>query len=200
MSDEYREEYIANRLAELREAMAGEDCPNRVRPAVMQAFRKTRPRPGPTAAPLYRWGALAAGVAFAVLALYWLSAPRNVIGPPPIAARTPSAPDITPIPGMRPEPVRRVASNKARRPVTAPVARRSKPDNELATDFLALPFAPPMDAHDGGEIVRVTLPRSAMRTVGLPVPEGRWYERVPADVVLGQDGVARAVRFVKFGQ
>ena len=55
-----------------------------------------------------------------------------------------------------------------------------------------------MDPGEGGQVIRVTLPRSAMRTVGLPVPENGWYERVPADVVLGQDGVARAVRFVKF--
>jgi hypothetical protein len=46
-------------------------------------------------------------------------------------------------------------------------------------------------------VVRVQLPRSAMRMVGLPVNEERAGERIRADVVLGQDGIARAVRFVQ---
>jgi hypothetical protein len=63
-----------------------------------------------------------------------------------------------------------------------------------------LPYAPPIDVNDEAQVIRVRLPRSAMRTVGLPVNEDRWFERVPADVLLGQDGIARAVRFVKVAQ
>lgn len=70
----------------------------------------------------------------------------------------------------------------------------------MATAFFALPYAAPLAPDDAGQVVRVTLPQSAMRSVGLPVNEERWYDRVPADVVLGQDGIARAVRFVKFAQ
>jgi hypothetical protein len=33
--------------------------------------------------------------------------------------------------------------------------------------------------------------------VGLPVNEERANERIRADMVLGQDGIARAVRFVQ---
>jgi hypothetical protein len=36
-----------------------------------------------------------------------------------------------------------------------------------------------------------------MRLVGLPVNEERANERIRADMVLGQDGIARAVRFVQ---
>jgi len=70
-------------------------------------------------------------------------------------------------------------------------------DPEVATKFYALPdadiFAPVEDA----TVVRVQLPRSAMRMIGLPVNEDRAAERIRADVVLGQDGIARAVRFIQ---
>jgi hypothetical protein len=48
-----------------------------------------------------------------------------------------------------------------------------------------------------GSVLRVELPRSALRAVGLPVNENRLSERIDADVLLGQDGLARAVRFVQ---
>ena len=50
---------------------------------------------------------------------------------------------------------------------------------------------------DGGRLVRVRLPRSAMGVFGLPVDPGRDPERVQADVVLSDDGLLRAIRFVR---
>jgi hypothetical protein len=41
------------------------------------------------------------------------------------------------------------------------------------------------------------LPPSALIAVGLPAPVERTDSRVKADVVVGDDGVARAVRFVR---
>ena len=46
-------------------------------------------------------------------------------------------------------------------------------------------------------MVRVRLPRSALAAFGLPMNEQRAEETIQADVVLGEDGLARAVRFVK---
>ncbi len=48
-----------------------------------------------------------------------------------------------------------------------------------------------------GMVVRVELPRSAPALVGLPIPDGDVSGTITADVVLGQDGVARAIRFVQ---
>jgi hypothetical protein len=45
-------------------------------------------------------------------------------------------------------------------------------------------------------MVRVEVPRSAMLEVGLAVSADRVSELVEADVVLGPDGLARAIRFV----
>ena len=54
-----------------------------------------------------------------------------------------------------------------------------------------------LGAIERGQIVRVRLPRSALTVFGLPVNEEHVEETIRADVVLGEDGLARAVRFVK---
>ena len=50
---------------------------------------------------------------------------------------------------------------------------------------------------DSAQVVRVELPRSAMMSFGLPVNMDRADERIKADVVVGNDGMARAIRFVR---
>jgi hypothetical protein len=70
-------------------------------------------------------------------------------------------------------------------------------NREVATDFLAVPYAPAFTQYDSGQVVRVHLPRSSLGTFGLPFDENRAAERIKADVLLGEDGIARAVRFVR---
>jgi hypothetical protein len=69
--------------------------------------------------------------------------------------------------------------------------------NEIATDFLPLSYTNPMNLQDGGQVMRVELPRSALAGFGLPVNIERVNERVKADVLVGPDGQARAIRFVQ---
>jgi len=69
---------------------------------------------------------------------------------------------------------------------------------EIVTEFFPLlDVAPPFER---GELLRVTVPASTMRRVGLPVNENRLEERVYADVLVGQEGLARAIRFVSYEQ
>ncbi len=70
-------------------------------------------------------------------------------------------------------------------------------EREIATHFMPLGYAGPINPQDGGQLVRVELPRSAMLSMGLPVNMDRYGERVKADVLLGPDGLARAIRFVQ---
>jgi hypothetical protein len=83
----------------------------------------------------------------------------------------------------------------------ATVTNRAKPDvggnNEIATDFLPVTYGGVANLEDGGRMVRVELPRSAMASFGLPVNMDRANERVKADVLLGVDGLAHAIRFVR---
>jgi hypothetical protein len=69
---------------------------------------------------------------------------------------------------------------------------------DFATDdgFLPLPGAAQLVSADDVNVVHVELPRSAMMQVGIEVNPDRAGETVRADVMVGADGVARAVRFV----
>ena len=69
---------------------------------------------------------------------------------------------------------------------------------ERVTEFISLiagaPAATPLE---GGQLVRVQLPRAALASLGLPLNAERENELVRADVLLGNDGLARAIRFVR---
>jgi hypothetical protein len=67
---------------------------------------------------------------------------------------------------------------------------------EVTTEFLPLTYGG-LSQVDDGQIVRIEVPRSALQSFGLPVNIERAGERVKADVLLGHDGVARAIRFVR---
>jgi hypothetical protein len=70
-------------------------------------------------------------------------------------------------------------------------------NSEIATDFIPVTYGGAANLADGGRMVRVELPRSAMASFGLPVNMDRANERVKADVLLGVDGLAHAIRFVR---
>ncbi len=68
---------------------------------------------------------------------------------------------------------------------------------EITTDFMPLGYMSSASLQDGGQIVRVEMSRAALASFGLPVNMDRYNEKVKADVVLGIDGVAHAIRFVQ---
>jgi hypothetical protein len=68
---------------------------------------------------------------------------------------------------------------------------------EIATEFIPLVHGGDVAIPDGGHIMRVELPRSALVSFGLPMNMERAGEPVRADVVVGNDGLARAIRFVR---
>jgi len=90
-------------------------------------------------------------------------------------------------------------SDSAKQP---PVEQASVPatnveTKELATDFVLVGSGNALDLQDGGQLVRVELPRSALTKFGLPMNMDRADERIKADVLVGTDGLARAIRFVE---
>ena len=68
---------------------------------------------------------------------------------------------------------------------------------EVVTQFFPLREGEDLTALESLQLVRVELPGSALGEVGLPVDPETANEPVKADVVLGQDGLARAGRFVR---
>jgi hypothetical protein len=69
-------------------------------------------------------------------------------------------------------------------------------ESDSDNDFIALPNAAEIGPNEDVNMVRVEVPRSAMIALGFEVrPEQAW-QPVQADVMLGADGLARAVRFL----
>lgn len=66
--------------------------------------------------------------------------------------------------------------------------------NEITTEFIPLTG---FTQSEGVHLVRVELPRSALASFGIPVNAEQSGGRVKADVLLGEDGTARAIRFVR---
>jgi hypothetical protein len=86
--------------------------------------------------------------------------------------------------------VTRAPRKAARKIAIAPQA------DEVVTDFF--PLMNPAPSFGRGQMLRVQLPAAAMQTVGLPVSEEHLGDLVQADVLVGEEGMPRAIRFVRF--
>jgi hypothetical protein len=94
-----------------------------------------------------------------------------------------------------------VAKSKTRENSAKPPSRSSNKEipaeaavEETKTDFIALSYAANTES---GQIVRVKVPSSMMVTLGVKAEVGDGAELVNAEVVIGDDGLARAIRFIR---
>jgi hypothetical protein len=74
--------------------------------------------------------------------------------------------------------------------------------NENTTDFFPLSYSDDQKPVESGEVnrvqvIRVQMPRLALIAFGLPVNIERADVPVKADLLVGEDGLARAIRFVR---
>jgi hypothetical protein len=76
-------------------------------------------------------------------------------------------------------------------------ATESADAREITTEFIPLMQDAGFAQSEGVHLVRVELPRSALSSFGIPVNAEHSGGRVKADVLLGEDGTARAIRFVR---
>ena len=140
----------------------------------------------------------------AVALLLWLpkqARESTQIAQPVLPQTVPSPPhdaDQTALPAGREEAIRAVppASNQQRRTYRGHQTSDNRTD-EIATDFLPLTFTADSTAPESGHLVRVTIPRTALLAMGLPMNAERAGELVRADVFIGDDGLARAIRFIQ---
>jgi hypothetical protein len=92
-----------------------------------------------------------------------------------------------------PEP-RRLATAPA--PVTAPSAIASAAPPDDSGGFVTWPGAEALPPFESGTLVRVELPASSLQALGISRTSSS-DAVIPAEVVIGQDGLARAVRFLQ---
>lgn len=192
--------------------IAGEEAPPRVEAKLLETLHahsmsglSTNPKFVRAGNSSSRWRLTAVAATILILtsatAIFWLysnSLQRE---------REPQQRAATPI--IQPEPEhqaleREVASDHASAPVQRQMHRRilkRKPNApEVVTEFYPLMEAEELGDFDSlvaVQVVRVELPASALAAAGLSVGPEMSKGPIRADVVLGHDGLARAIRFVR---
>ena len=169
-------------------ASVNQQAPTAVEEKLLAAFRSRTRRP---------WLKIAAiGSIAAALLLFKLLAPQPRKEAPVASIASPPAAIQG---GTGDSPVQIKKKKQANRPSHRPRVLRAQipAETEVSTEFLPVAQGDGWTPLDGGRLVRVGLPRSAMSAFGLPVDQGRAPERVQADVMLSDDGLLRAIRFVK---
>ncbi len=79
--------------------------------------------------------------------------------------------------------------------VTGPAVQTADVDDaEDANGFIPLPNAEALEPNGDVNVVSVEVPRSAVVAAGILLADDRASEMVKADVMLGSDGLARAIR------
>jgi len=187
--------HVANEIAltaalgRVRQRQETVGAPPAVEAAVLAAFKARHAKPRPLWRHLY-WAIPAAA---ALLAGIILSRPVRVERGP-VASLPPQV-----------EPARRslVADQSVPEPVVMPPAPSrprpmrvaSAPTNRV-TEFIPLRFGKPVEAGEQIQVVRLQIRRSELMRLGLPVAPDAASAFVQADVLLGEDGLAKAIRFV----
>jgi hypothetical protein len=90
-------------------------------------------------------------------------------------------------------PARRVTQRTSLVAKAVPV-KKPVVTNEVKTDFIALSYARDPDS---GQIVRVRVPISMMVSLGLVTSVKQPADLVDAEVLVGDDGLTRAIRFIR---
>lgn len=154
-----------------------------------------------------RWGAAAALLVLAAIGLAGIGyrrAMRPAVAPVKtvVSGRDKIAAGIE-LPAGRPA-IMRSKQRRERRgtPRSAPILIRDEitlygDDADVATDFIPLTDNDDYEPIESGELIRVRLPRTSLLKFGLPMNIERAGIPVNADLLVGEDGLAHAIRFVR---
>ena len=179
-------------------------APPEMEARLLAQFRKNQVSPARRS---WMWGAVAAAAIFGLLTS--VIAVNKLPRKPAIAAVKPQPPVVNIPHATEASPaVRQVAEVPVAKKVPARnrarVFAQAEPNavslagsREIYTDFFALEQGTGSFEIERGRVMRVTMPRTALIRVGLPVNMDRINDSIQADLVLNEEGIARAVRFVQ---
>lgn len=146
----------------------------------------------------FGWAAAAAAIAgmigWALLGTHSVTPPQQA----DVEKRAPSATPELPLPSPpSPEPEIAQQPPRPRHRVRQQAMETGVEDAEVVTEFYPLREGEDLTAIESMQLVRIELPSSALSEVGLPVAPEAANAPIKADVALGDDGLARAIRFVR---
>jgi hypothetical protein len=215
------ERALSRDLRALSARRPADEIPERIETALLAAFRQapgqTR-RSAPTiVAPRRRRRLLLAVAALALLTFGislagWVASSRKRESPavdstgggasPANVSTTPERSDQTrqQVVEVRQSDRRIPAPRSEKRQKRLASANRLSANNDAPREFVT-PFFPVMQGGElipleGGQVVRVRMPRSNLIPLGIPLDQGRASEPIKADVLVSNDGLARAIRLV----
>jgi hypothetical protein len=207
------ERALSRDLRALSARCSAEEIPERIETALLTAFRQRAT--APVVAPRRRWLLAVAAIAlltFGFSLAGWIASSPKREAPASGSDGAQAAPtDIPAAPGKSGQtPPRIVEVRKPDRRILGPAPRdrqnrlasaNRRTSGADATREFVTPFFPVMQGGeliplDGGQLVRVRMPRSNLIPLGIPIDQGRVSETIKADVLLSNDGLARAIRLV----
>lgn len=190
-------------------------APVRVETALLTAFRQQTLGSAPNVAPLRprapRWVWAAAAVLLIglfILGWRWLSPNQQpatdsnsfaAVTPTARATQNQAATAQSVTTTSQPAVPRRVPAHKVTHKQLRKRERieRYLVESEIATDFLSLVDASGLTKPERLQIIRVEVPRATLASFGLPMSFERAAEPIQAELVVGSDGVTRAIRFIQ---
>ena len=153
---------------------------------------------------MFLWWAAAAALVLAIGGTAWAlrgmsSAPGHGVGPKPGAPAQDAGvkPDTTRSqPGLKPATIGKQADVKPATSTGQTHRRAELPAIVRPAGFIPLSAARELPQFESGVIVRMSLPVAALPSYGVDISPASSAEAVEADVLVAQDGVARAIRIV----
>jgi hypothetical protein len=204
------ERALSRDLRALSARCAAEEMPERIETALLAAFRQRAAAPRRR-----RWSLAVAALAlltFGILLTAWIaSSPKREAPAHGSNGAQAASINVPATPGKSDQTMPRdVGVRKPDRRIPVPTpgerqkrlasANRRPSTNDAPREFVT-PFFPVMQGGElipleSGQIVRVRMPRSNLIPLGIPLDQGRASETIKADVLLSNDGLARAIRLV----
>src|SRR5262245_1249096 len=217
------ERALSRDLRALSARCAAEEIPERIETALLAAFRQAqwqmgqtrRSAPAIVASRRRRWllavaalALLTSGISLAawVASSHKREAPaigstRGVAPPTSVPASHEKSDQTRPqVADILPPEERVPAPRSEKRQKRSANVNRLSASNDAPREFVT-PFFPVMQGgelipFEGGQLVRVRMPRSNLIPFGIPLDQERAGETIKADVLLSNDGLARAIRLV----
>jgi hypothetical protein len=212
------ERLVTEHLTALRGSLAEVRAPDALEGSLVAAFRQRRaaaPVPAASRATFRRWwlGAVAAValVAVSVAAARWLSSATatpdssaarsgEAAAPIPVSPVPPGAPVPEAQAATRPEvDEEQIGPRPARNTGRRRAALAQPQDGEVErVAYASLPAALPRWSDAPLVPVRLQVPYAALPALGLQSTREQWGESVPVEVLVGEDGIARGIRLVRY--